>query len=249
VDGNESGGDDAPVSEREPGRASNSGRSSPLLALGSAAVIAVYAAGYLRTEAAAQAYTEESERRPPPRVTEPSPAAAPAVVTPDSAPAVVTVRVNVDSVRAAVRSEKADSPAKSSAVAVAKPTTGDSSSAAAVAAPVPAAPKAPTDSTRAASSDSAQTPEKPRGALKDGVYFGWGTSRHGDVQMGVEVKEGRIKSAFISECLTQYSCSLIAHLPPQVVSRQSADVDYVSGATQSANALYRGVVAALVQAK
>jgi len=84
---------------------------------------------------------------------------------------------------------------------------------------------------------------------KDGVYFGWGTSRHGDIQAGVEIKGGRIASAFISECLTRYSCSWIAALPPQVVGRQSPDVDYVSGATQSTNAFYYAVVEALKKAK
>ena len=84
---------------------------------------------------------------------------------------------------------------------------------------------------------------------KDGVYFGWGTSRHGDIQAGVEIKGGRIASAFISECLTRYSCSWISALPPQVVGRQSPDVDYGSGATQSTNAFYYAVVEALKKAK
>jgi uncharacterized protein with FMN-binding domain len=53
----------------------------------------------------------------------------------------------------------------------------------------------------------------------------------------------------ISECLTQYSCSWIAALPQQVLDRQSAEVDYVSGATQSANAFYYAVVNALKKAK
>ena len=56
-------------------------------------------------------------------------------------------------------------------------------------------------------------------------------------------------SAFISECLTQYSCSWIANLPGQVVTRQSSEVDYVSGATHSANAFYYAVVDALKKAK
>ena len=38
-------------------------------------------------------------------------------------------------------------------------------------------------------------------------------------------------------------------LPPQVIARQSAEVDYVSGATQSSNAFYGAVVDALKQAK
>jgi uncharacterized protein with FMN-binding domain len=79
--------------------------------------------------------------------------------------------------------------------------------------------------------------------------MGRGTSRHGDIEAMVEIKDGRIVSAVISQCLTRYSCSWINHLLPQVVTRQSADVDYVSGATQSANALYYAVLQALSQAK
>ena len=84
---------------------------------------------------------------------------------------------------------------------------------------------------------------------KDGAYTGWGTSRHGDIQATVTIESGRIASAVISQCLTRYSCSWIAALPPQVVSRQSPETDYVSGATQSTNAFYYAVVEALAKAK
>ena len=51
---------------------------------------------------------------------------------------------------------------------------------------------------------------------------------------------GRIASAVISQCRTRYSCNVIDQLPPQVVQRQSPEVDYVSGATQSADASQAG---------
>ncbi len=86
-------------------------------------------------------------------------------------------------------------------------------------------------------------------AWKDGTYFGWGTSRHGDIQAQVIIEGGRIASAAISQCRTRYSCSVIDRLPPQVAQRQSPDVDYVSRATQSANAFYFAVVDALSKAK
>jgi uncharacterized protein with FMN-binding domain len=92
-------------------------------------------------------------------------------------------------------------------------------------------------------------PAAAKPAYRDGVFMGRGTSRHGDIEAMVEIKDGRIVSAVISQCLTRYSCSWINHLLPQVVTRQSADVDYVSGATQSANALYYAVLQALSQAK
>jgi uncharacterized protein with FMN-binding domain len=85
--------------------------------------------------------------------------------------------------------------------------------------------------------------------LKDGTYLGWGSSRHGDIQASVVIEGGRIASATIAQCLTRYSCSWIAALPPQVVARQSPNVDYVSGATQSTNAFYDAVVDALTKAK
>ncbi len=103
--------------------------------------------------------------------------------------------------------------------------------------------------------DDAETATAPDAAssatvsYRDGMYLGRGTSRHGDIEALVEIKDGRIVSAIISQCLTRYSCSWISALPPQVVARQSPDVDYVSGATQSANAFYYAVVQALSQAK
>jgi uncharacterized protein with FMN-binding domain len=89
----------------------------------------------------------------------------------------------------------------------------------------------------------------PAPKWKDGTYTGWGTSRHGDIQSSVVIEGGRIVSATIAQCQTRYSCSVIDALPPQVIKRQSPDVDSVSGATQSADAFYYGVVEALGKAK
>ena len=63
------------------------------------------------------------------------------------------------------------------------------------------------------------------------------------------VENGHIASATIAQCLTRYSCSVIEKLPPEVAQRQSPEVDYVSGATQSTNAFYYAVVEALSKAK
>jgi uncharacterized protein with FMN-binding domain len=65
----------------------------------------------------------------------------------------------------------------------------------------------------------------------------------------VVIEGGRIASATIAQCRTRYSCSVIDRLPPEVAQRQSPDVDYVSGATQSANAFYFAVADALSRAK
>lgn len=85
--------------------------------------------------------------------------------------------------------------------------------------------------------------------LKTGEYTGYGTSRHGDVEVYVETTDGKITYVKISQCLTQYSCSWIEDLPKQVLARQSTKIDAVSGATQSANAFYYALVAALNKAK
>ena len=84
---------------------------------------------------------------------------------------------------------------------------------------------------------------------KDGTYKGWGYSRHGDIEATVVIAGGRIASATISQCLTRYSCDVISSLIPQPAQRQNADVDNVSGATQSADAFSGAVAEALTKAK
>ncbi len=86
-------------------------------------------------------------------------------------------------------------------------------------------------------------------ALKNGVYYGWGQSRHGDIEAAVEIEDGRITGAWITKCQTAYPCGWISALPPQVIARQSPETDYISGATQSTDAFYQAVVRALAKAK
>jgi hypothetical protein len=123
-------------------------------------------------------------------------------------------------------------------------------------APAPAAasdqPPAPASPifTEAPPVDPSEQPFVFRGAFKkDGTFLGWGYSRHGDIQASVQIENGRIVSAVIAQCLTRYSCDVIDKLPPQVAARQSADVDHVSGATESADAFYDAIVDALSKAK
>lgn len=62
------------------------------------------------------------------------------------------------------------------------------------------------------------------------------------------IENGKIHSASIAQCNTRYSCDVIDMLPPQPAIRQSPDVDYVSRATESANAFYYALVDALAKA-
>jgi uncharacterized protein with FMN-binding domain len=208
-----------------------------LVALSSAAVLTVYSAGYIRTRAAADRIQAADRSRPimpeapgDDRPITPLPVAPVAVATPT--PAAATPRPK-KTPTSETQSEPIVTP-----IPVATPLPAD------VTAPTvtPVAP--PSTVTEPAQPAAPATPQ-----WKDGTYSGWGTSRHGDIEATVVIAGGHITSALISQCLTRYSCSWVAHLQGQVVTRQSPEVDYVSGATQSTNAFYYAVVQALSKAK
>jgi uncharacterized protein with FMN-binding domain len=94
------------------------------------------------------------------------------------------------------------------------------------------------------SSSSAALQSAP--ALKDGTYTGTGTSRRGDVQVSLTVQSGRVVGVNITGATTQYPTRFIANLPGEVVTRQSAQVDVVGGATYSSLA-FRGAVQQALQ--
>jgi uncharacterized protein with FMN-binding domain len=108
---------------------------------------------------------------------------------------------------------------------------------------------APTAAAAAVAAPAAAPAAAEQAGYKDGTYYGWGTSRHGDIQAAVVIEDGRIASTSIAQCLTRYSCSWIAALVPRVASRQSPPTEYVSGATESSYAFYDAVVEALSQAE
>lgn len=225
-----------------------------LVALGTAAVVAVYAAGYERTRSAAQRFAEAADRRPS--------RAAPRIVPVPEHQASETSRVEASVRETTVAVPAASTKSASRAAptihsAHTSPRHSDSTKAAPVdsvaphSTPVVAPPAAPDSASKtkvAQTTDSAAATDKSR-PYKDGTYSGWGTSRHGDIEASVLIKDGRIAAAIVSQCLTQYSCSWISELPGQVVARQSPEVDFVSGATQSTNAFYYAVVEALKKAK
>jgi uncharacterized protein with FMN-binding domain len=226
---------------------SNKKVASSLVAMSSAAVLAVYAAGFVRTKAAAERFAEQStERRPrqaparQPEVLEASLKTAPPLPLPVPAEPRTEVQPEVKPVvQPVVQPEvNKDAPApKAKKVEQSAPVPV--ASAPAPAPVVAAAPVAPAAST---------APISPPPPWKDGTWKGWGTCRHGDLQAAVVVENGKITSATIADCQTRYSCDVIDKLPPEVVKRQSADVDRIGGATQSADAFYYAVYEALRQA-
>jgi uncharacterized protein with FMN-binding domain len=86
-------------------------------------------------------------------------------------------------------------------------------------------------------------------AYRDGTVSGSGDSRRGGVTVAVTIQGGRITDVAFSRVWTQYPVSRIAGLPAQVVARQSAQVDRVSGATYSVQAFQQAVQQALAQAQ
>jgi len=216
--------------------------SNSLVALGSAAVLAVYTAGYVRTKTAADRFTLQAEMRRPAIPDPPAAAAAPAL------PHVIQ--------GAPARTDTPEAPRRFAGrrarrrrpISIGAPVEAQAPSAASSeSAPAIEQPSAVADQPAAGPTPDPPATSKP--VYKDGTYLGWGTSRHGDIQAQVIIQNGRIESATIAGCYTRYSCSVIAKLPPQVAERQSPETDYVSGATQSTNAFYYAVVQALSKAK
>jgi uncharacterized protein with FMN-binding domain len=244
-----------------------------LLALSAAAVLTVYGAGYAKTRGAFDRFSDEpAVRRPPIKAPDiagplpemPAPPASVVPKAPHGEPAEVTPAVRLarrveEETRSSV-SAPAASAAAPAAVAAAPIAPADHAPDA-VALPSPAAATAPgwQDATHemAASADTVSTAApNPADAgparrlvYNDGTYLGWGTCRHGDIQARIVIENDRIASASVAQCLTRYTCDWIAALPGQVVTRQSPETDYVSGATQSTNAFYYAISDALKQAR
>ncbi|MBV8085224.1 MAG: FMN-binding protein [Chloroflexi bacterium] len=118
----------------------------------------------------------------------------------------------------------------------ATPTVG-AGAAPASASPAAASPAGVTSSSAAASTE-----------LKDGTYTGSGTSRHGGVSVSVTIQNGRIISAAITNVSTRYSQNVISGLPSEALSAQGADINLVSGATDSSEAYVQAVQQALAKA-
>jgi uncharacterized protein with FMN-binding domain len=229
--------------------------SNELAAASCAAIIAVYAAGTWRTRDADRRFGAESEMRRPAR-----PALAPATSVPAAVAAVIA--------QAAPAAPPAASEPRVTNSSAIEPTTAPKKPVKVAAAPTPDALAAPQSSVAASATAAATvveaTPEPAPGTAVagdeaaaessrkrwlDGYYTGWGTSRHGDIQSFVRIEDGKIIDAGVASCETRYPCDVIDRIIRQPIERQSADVDRVSRATESADAYYYGLVTALEHAE
>lgn len=84
----------------------------------------------------------------------------------------------------------------------------------------------------------------------DGTYYGAGSDSIGTVYVAVTINHGKITNAHITRCDTHYPQSYIDPvLPREVIARQSANVDMISGATGSSSDFSAAVQVALEKAK
>lgn len=231
-------------------------RSNTLVALSSVAVMSVYTAGFMRTRAAAARLENSSRARLPVLPAAPSSAApSVAMIVPAEPPALAPpVRESTAKPIAPKTPQPAERTAETKA-----PETGLTAIAVATTAatpePVPVPP--PAAKMEAPAPVSAPVAQSPSAEillggteLHDGTFYGWGTSRHGDIQASVTILSGRITAVSIAQCRTRYSCDVIAHLPAKVLKDQTPEkINNVSGATQSVDAFYYAVVDAMNKAK
>lgn len=234
-----------------------------LIALSSAAILSIYGVGYARTNAASALDTLAAPTiaiaTAAPTATDMASSPIATYQSPLFPPTTVAAPSPADGSTQGVATSTAVSPtATTASAATSIPATAAKGSATATTvsptattAPLPRAiaPATTIPPTIAKAPAAATSAPATTALYNDGTYTGTGTSRHGNISASVVVQGGKIVSAAITQCGTRYPCSDIAVLPGQVVTRQSATVDVVSGATDSSQA-YRGAIQnALAKAK
>ena len=196
-------------------------RTSPtLIALGSAAIVSLWGAGYLVTRPAAAAMAASEAAA----ASNPSPTAVAVAAEPR--------RRSVD-----------DGEGQSGFRGRGEPGFGEEPPAAASTGTRTRSVSNPAPVAGIASSGATAT------LLKDGTYAGSGMGRRGGVNVSVTIANGKIASATITSLTIHYPHNVISGLPPQVVAKQSSQVDLVSGATDSSLAFRQAVTQALNKAK
>lgn len=88
-------------------------------------------------------------------------------------------------------------------------------------------------------------------ALKDGSYDGVSETSRGTVNVTVDVTEGKISAVTVGENseTPEIAGDAIESIPAAIVEKNSADVEAVSGATETSTAIKEAVLNALEGAK
>lgn len=87
-------------------------------------------------------------------------------------------------------------------------------------------------------------------SYQDGIYTGSATGKKGKVEVTVTIAEGAIAQIEIGDNqeTPRYAEKVFEKLPDQIIESQSVQVDAVSGATATSNAVLRAVQDCLEQA-
>jgi uncharacterized protein with FMN-binding domain len=113
-------------------------------------------------------------------------------------------------------------------------------------------PSTPTPSTPTPSTPTPSTPTprtQTKSLYKEGTFSGTGSNRRGSIQVAVTIKADKITDVEISNFAMHYSERDVVGLPGEVLQKQSAQVDNVSGATYSTRAFEDAIQEALGQAQ
>lgn len=88
------------------------------------------------------------------------------------------------------------------------------------------------------------------GNWKDGTYLEIAQGRYGEFEVTVVIEDGKIKDILVGEHNETPDIGGVAirELPPRIIEQQSAEVDVVSGATITSNALKDAVARVLEKA-
>jgi uncharacterized protein with FMN-binding domain len=89
---------------------------------------------------------------------------------------------------------------------------------------------------------------QPIRVYKDGTFTGTGWNRRGQIEVAVTLKNDKITDVQISNWGMHYSERDVVGLPNEVIQKQNAQVNNVSGATYSTQAFSDAVQDALNQA-
>jgi uncharacterized protein with FMN-binding domain len=104
--------------------------------------------------------------------------------------------------------------------------------------------------TPSSQASSNQAPSiQTKSLYNEGTFTGTGSNRRGSIQVAVTIKKDKITDVQISNFAMHYSESDVVGLPDEVLQKQSAQVDNVSGATYSTRAFEDAVQEALLQAQ
>lgn len=233
-----------------------------LVALCTVALGAVYATGYIVTKSpTAQALAVQPETATAPAstsTTEPMVHTSVANNTTSQQTATATAKTagttsNTTVTKTAAKTSVAPKPSSSS-----KTTPSSTQTTTASSTPKTASASTPSSTNVTSGSKNATTSTvkpKPKPAVNttskylDGTYHGAGTDNIGTVYVAVVIQNGKITNVQ-TQADTHYPQSYIDPvLPQEVLARQSANVDMVSGATDSSSDFSSAVQQALEQAK